>query len=249
MQVIPTPEPRERGEPRMTIINSRQNPRVKDAVRLRDAQHRQQQRRILIDGATGIGPRDRRRRAHGRGLRLRRTFPRPRCPAVAGLACPAAAAKSSRSAGRSSRSSPSAIGPRACWAWPKCRRGRSTASRCRKIPWSPCWRASRSRATSAPSCAAPTAPALVGRHRGRRRHRPLQPQCHPRQPGHDLYRAGVRGRRGGDAGLAARAGIEDLRRAAGRLDWPTPRPTIAARRRWCWAARRPGFPRSGRPPT
>ena len=35
----------------MTAITSRQNPRVKDAVRLRDRRHREKQGRILIDGA------------------------------------------------------------------------------------------------------------------------------------------------------------------------------------------------------
>jgi RNA methyltransferase, TrmH family len=35
----------------MTIITSPQNPRVKDAVRLRDRRHREKQGRILIDGA------------------------------------------------------------------------------------------------------------------------------------------------------------------------------------------------------
>ena len=35
----------------MSIITSLQNPRVKDAVRLRDAKHRRADRRILIDGA------------------------------------------------------------------------------------------------------------------------------------------------------------------------------------------------------
>jgi RNA methyltransferase, TrmH family len=34
----------------MTVITSLQNPRVKDAVRLRDRRHRQRQGRILIDG-------------------------------------------------------------------------------------------------------------------------------------------------------------------------------------------------------
>ena len=44
---------------------------------------------------------------------------------------------------------------------------------------------------------------------------------------------------------------QGLRIYAARLDGsiPTPRPTIAARLLWCWAARRPGFPCSGRPPT
>ena len=35
----------------MPIITSLQNPRVKDAVRLRDGRHREKQGRILIDGA------------------------------------------------------------------------------------------------------------------------------------------------------------------------------------------------------
>ena len=35
----------------MPIITSLQNPRVKDAVRLRDRRHREKQGRILIDGA------------------------------------------------------------------------------------------------------------------------------------------------------------------------------------------------------
>ena len=35
----------------MHVITSLQNPRVKDAVRLRDRHHRQKQGRILIDGA------------------------------------------------------------------------------------------------------------------------------------------------------------------------------------------------------
>ncbi len=52
----------------MTIINSRQNPRVKDAVRLRNAQHRQQQRRIPIDGVRELA------RAIAAGVRLVEVF-------------------------------------------------------------------------------------------------------------------------------------------------------------------------------
>ena len=52
----------------MTTINSRQNPRVKEAVRLRDAQHRQQQRRILIDGIRELA------RAIAAGVRMVEVF-------------------------------------------------------------------------------------------------------------------------------------------------------------------------------
>ncbi len=52
----------------MTIINSRQNPRVKDAVRLRDAQYRRQQRRILIDGVRELA------RAIAAGVRIVEVF-------------------------------------------------------------------------------------------------------------------------------------------------------------------------------
>ena len=48
----------------MTTITSLQNPRVKDAVRLRDARHRQKQGRILIDGARELA------RALGAGVRM-----------------------------------------------------------------------------------------------------------------------------------------------------------------------------------
>jgi RNA methyltransferase, TrmH family len=52
----------------MPIITSLQNPRVKDAVRLRDRRHRDKQGRILIDGAREL------RRAIAAGLKLVETF-------------------------------------------------------------------------------------------------------------------------------------------------------------------------------
>ena len=41
----------------MPDITSLQNPRVKEAVRLRDRRHREKQGRILIDGARELEPR------------------------------------------------------------------------------------------------------------------------------------------------------------------------------------------------
>ena len=52
----------------MTVITSLQNPRVKDAVRLRDARHRATQRRILIDGVREL------RRAIAAGVPLVEVF-------------------------------------------------------------------------------------------------------------------------------------------------------------------------------
>jgi RNA methyltransferase, TrmH family len=52
----------------MPIITSLQNPRVKDAVRLRDGRHREKQGRILIDGAREL------RRAIGAGVKLIEAF-------------------------------------------------------------------------------------------------------------------------------------------------------------------------------
>ena len=52
----------------MPIITSLQNPRVKEAVRLRDRRHREKQGRILIDGAREL------RRAIGGGLRMIEVF-------------------------------------------------------------------------------------------------------------------------------------------------------------------------------
>jgi TrmH family RNA methyltransferase len=52
----------------MTIINSRQNPRVKEAARLRDARQRKRQQRILIDGARELS------RAMAAGLRMIEVF-------------------------------------------------------------------------------------------------------------------------------------------------------------------------------
>ncbi len=52
----------------MTTITSRQNPRVKDAVRLRDRRHRQKQGRILVDGARELI------RAIGGGVRMLEIF-------------------------------------------------------------------------------------------------------------------------------------------------------------------------------
>ena len=57
----------------MTTITSVQNPRVKDAVRLRDRRHREKQQRILIDGAREL------RRAVEAGVILRELFV---CPAL-----------------------------------------------------------------------------------------------------------------------------------------------------------------------
>jgi RNA methyltransferase, TrmH family len=52
----------------MTLITSVQNPRVKDAVRLRDRRHREKQGRILIDGAREL------RRAIAAGVKLLEVF-------------------------------------------------------------------------------------------------------------------------------------------------------------------------------
>ena len=52
----------------MTTITSRQNPRIKDAARLRDRRHREKQGRILIDGARELA------RAIGGGLSLQEVF-------------------------------------------------------------------------------------------------------------------------------------------------------------------------------
>ena len=133
-------------------------------------------------------------------------------------------------------------------------RGRNAAAdarrthRCRTIRWSPCWKASRSRATSAPSSHADGA-GVSAVDRGRRRHRPLQSQRHPRQPGHDLHRSGVRSRGGRRRWPGCVGGACRSLPPGWTARWPTPRPIIAARRLWCWAARRPGFPHSGPPPT
>jgi RNA methyltransferase, TrmH family len=54
--------------PPMPTITSVQNPRVKDAVRLRDSRHREKQGRILIDGAREL------RRAIEAGVRLVEAF-------------------------------------------------------------------------------------------------------------------------------------------------------------------------------
>jgi TrmH family RNA methyltransferase len=52
----------------MTTITSLQNPRVKEAVRLRDRRHREKQGRILIDGARELA------RAVGAGVRMLEVF-------------------------------------------------------------------------------------------------------------------------------------------------------------------------------
>lgn len=52
----------------MTTITSRQNPRVKDAVRLRERRHREKQGRILIDGVRELA------RATRAGIRLLEVF-------------------------------------------------------------------------------------------------------------------------------------------------------------------------------
>jgi len=52
----------------MTTITSRQNPRVKGAVRLRDRRHREKQGRILIDGARELS------RAISAGVRMLEVF-------------------------------------------------------------------------------------------------------------------------------------------------------------------------------
>ena len=52
----------------MLPITSPQNPRVKDAVRLRDRRHREKQGRILIDGAREL------HRAIAAGVKLVETF-------------------------------------------------------------------------------------------------------------------------------------------------------------------------------
>jgi TrmH family RNA methyltransferase len=51
-----------------TAITSLQNPRVKDAVRLRDGRHRQRQQRILVDGARELA------RAMAAGVKLLEVF-------------------------------------------------------------------------------------------------------------------------------------------------------------------------------
>ena len=57
----------------MTTITSLQNPRIKDAVRLRDRRHREKQGRILIDGARELA------RALGAGVPMQEVFV---CPSL-----------------------------------------------------------------------------------------------------------------------------------------------------------------------
>jgi TrmH family RNA methyltransferase len=56
------------NDEREFLITSLKNPRVRDAVRLRDRRHREQQGRILIDGAREL------RRALGAGVRVLQIF-------------------------------------------------------------------------------------------------------------------------------------------------------------------------------
>ena len=160
----------------MPLITSLQNPRVKDAVRLRDRRHREKQGRILIDGAREL------RRAIAAGVkllevvRLRAAVPQRRRPASAGRA----AAMRRRSAGTSAKPvfERLAFGQRAEGVLGVAEMPRPTLAIARlrdvrvgvavQLPpqhatqllrWSPCWKASRSRATSGPCCAAPTPPA------------------------------------------------------------------------------------------
>ena len=180
----------------MTMITSLQNPRVKDAVRLRDRAaspaaaadpHRRRAR---------VGPRDRRRRARRRSVRLRGALPGSTTPGGCWPPCAAAAAKFcavSRPVFEKLAFGHRAEGVLGVAEMPQ--RTLARTRRCRTIRWWPCWKAWRSRATSAPCSAAPTAPASRPLIVADAAHRPVQPQRHPRQPGHDLHRAGVRGRR------------------------------------------------------
>ena len=77
----------------MFVITSPQNPRVKDAVRLRDRRHREKQGRILIDGARELQPCALRRACGGGGVRLRAAVPERGRAAIAGRTCRQAAAR------------------------------------------------------------------------------------------------------------------------------------------------------------
>ncbi len=106
----------------MPLITSLQNPRVKDAVRLRDRRHREKQGRILIDGAREL------RRAIAAGVKLLEVFVcEPLCHSDDAqrqlLARRLAAMRRRGMAGarRCSSGWRSASGRKACSAWPRCR--------------------------------------------------------------------------------------------------------------------------------
>jgi len=104
---------------RKLLITSPQNPRVKDAVRLRDRPHREKQERILIDGARELHC------ALGAGVRLLEAFVcEPLCNRDEAqhllTALIPVAARCCTSASQFFRSWRSASGRKACSAWPKC---------------------------------------------------------------------------------------------------------------------------------
>ena len=149
--------------------------------------------------------------------------------------CPKAAARCCTSASRCSRSWRSASGRKACWAWPRCPGPR--CNRCitgrMQLPPSRCTAGGRAGGRGEAGQRGGRAPqrrrrGRVGRHRGRRPHRSLQPQCDPRQPGHDLHHAGVRSRKRRRAGMVARTEVRDRcrpgrwRRAVHRGRLPRP---------------------------
>ena len=147
------------ASPAPPLLTSLANPRVKAAVALRDRRERDRTGLTLIDGAREL------RRALDAGVEVVEAFV---CEPL--LAGPDARAALDRLDGRpgagdrrrARRSSPgwrSASGPRAWSPSSGSRRPTSRTSRCRPTRWSWSSRASRSRATSGPSCAAPTGPA------------------------------------------------------------------------------------------
>ena len=186
------------------MITSLQNPRVKNAVHLRDARQRQAQgahhhRRCARVVLRRVG-----RSACNRGFRLRTAASQRRHP---GTRQHAETDRRRNFACRRKRYLtrwPSEAGPKACWEWPKCR----------TKPWMT-WMRSLSVSTRGAEHVAknPLVAVLEGVEKPgnigavsrsadaagvsalilcRRPHRPLQSQRHTGKPGHDLYHARVR---------------------------------------------------------
>ena len=210
-------------------LTSRTNPRVKAAVGLRDRRERERHGLTLVDGAREVRRAHRRRRRRRRGVRLRaaaRRTGRPRGPRRAPRAGIAPDARSTRPSSRKLAFGDRAEGLLA--RRPASRTCASSASRCRPTRWSSSSRASRSPATSARSCAPPTAPGRTPSSRPRRGRTSSTPTRSGPAPG-TIFACRSRRRRRRTCWPGPRTRAAHRRRAGGCRAVRTPTPTCAAR--------------------
>ena len=233
----------------MTIINSRQNPRVKDAVRLRDRATSQAAAAYPDRRRAGVGPCDCRRRAHRAKCSFARNF--AKAPTHGG--CLPALGDCGGEILAVSRPvfEKLAFGDRAEGVLGVAEMPQRTLDGL-ALPDNPLVAvlegvekpgnvgAVLRSADGAGVSALIVADAATDLY---------NPNAIRASLGTIFTRPGVRGRRGGRARVAAAARHRRSTPRGWTARCRTRRPTIAARRPWCWVARRRGFRQLGRPTT